>query len=76
MPALISQALSAASSRWEHGDAAALLSCPPGRGRIAFEQVVLCGGVEGRGGFVEDEQQGMLPHQGAGQAHCLPLAAG
>jgi hypothetical protein len=60
----------------EHGDAAVLLSGLPGGGRVAFEQVVLGGGVEGGGGLVEDEQQGMAAHQGAGQAHRLPLAAG
>ena len=60
----------------EHGDAAVLSSDLRGRGRVPLEQIVLGGGVEGGGGFVEDEQQGMLPHQGAGQGYRLPLATG
>jgi hypothetical protein len=60
----------------EHGGAAVFPSGLRGCGRVALEQVVLGGGVEGRGGLVEYQQQGMLPHQGAGQAHRLPLAAG
>ena len=62
--------------RDEHGDASGFLSGSVGRGRVALEEFVLGGRVQRGRRFVEDQQQGSRPHQGAGQADGLPLAAG
>jgi len=46
----------------------------PGGLGIPVEEGVLCLGIQGRRGLVEDQNQGSPPHVGAGEGDSLPLA--
>ena len=45
-----------------------------GRGGVTFEEGVLGFGVECGGGFIQDEEQGFVAHETAGERELLPLA--